>query len=288
MPFLKEQIEIVNATLRAGALKDKRFQSGRFEAIAVDVSRITADDKVEMFPAVMDGHFEVKEIVVNDTYPITVYHKVLGKTYGRQAIQPQYGDGYNAVTERVEMKMVVSGNVQRLKLTAEQLEALVVTGFPDQISATLLSTLSLDSMSVAISGSNLVTAQVFSEEYRGQELFLAPEDILFSVRYAIESKFRKGCMTTGCGDICAPDVSFNFPCNTCDETQSLQIQGADTGTYVSSSLVGKEVLQVTTDGLVRNHNEDFSPWEVQFIASTGTLVFGSDINSSQLIQVLYK
>jgi hypothetical protein len=48
-------------------------------------------------------------------------------------------------------------------------------------------------MLVTLQGSNLLSAQVFNEEYKGFPLFLAPEDIFFSIAYQVETRFRKGC-----------------------------------------------------------------------------------------------
>lgn len=193
MPFLKQQIEIINAELRGEVLSDKRFQSGRFESIAVDVSRLNANGGIETFPAIMSSNYEAQEIVVNDTYPVIIYHKVLNKAYANSPAAGNYGDGNRHMVEKVDAKMVVYGKYAALKLSAEQLEALLATGFPDAIAKTKIAPLKLDNMSVTLTGSNLNAAAVFQEEYKGFDLFLAPEDILFSMRYSIESRFRKGC-----------------------------------------------------------------------------------------------
>ena len=129
---------------------------------------------------------------------------------------------------------------------------------------------------------------VWNALYNGIEPKLKDKDVLVLLNFTVQLTGNTDCFVV---DVCSTPAGFtyDFPVTEeCRPTFNLQIQGADTTTYSSSDLVGKTILQVTTDGLVRNHNEDFSPWEVQFIASTGTLVFGSDINSSQLIQVLYK
>lgn len=194
MPFLKQQIQIVNQGLLNGCLSDARFQSGRFEDIAVDVSRINANGNIETFPAVMDAGYEAREVVMDDTYPIVIYNKILGKSYSAIS-SGSFGDGNKAVLEKVDVKMVVFGKYAALKLTSEQLEALITTGMPDAISKAALAPYKLDNMLVSLTGSTLNAAQVFQEEYKGFDLFLSPEDILFSIRYTIESKFRKNCFT---------------------------------------------------------------------------------------------
>ena len=193
MPFLKQQIEIINNELREGSLSDMRFRSGRFETIAVDVSRVNASGGIETFPAIMNTNYEAQELVVNDTFPIVLYHKILNKTYSSAPVTSNYGDGNRFVVEKAEVKMVVYAKYAAVKLSAEQLEALITAGFSDSIAKTKLAPFKLDSMTVTLTGSNLNAAQVFQEEYKGFDLFLAPEDILFSIKYTIESRFRKGC-----------------------------------------------------------------------------------------------
>jgi len=195
MPFLKQQIEIVNSALRAVSLKDTRFESGRYEAIAVDVSRKMDDDNIQTFPAVMDENYEAKEIVVNDTYPIIIYHKVLSKAYKPEtAPSGQFGDGNRYVNETVTVKMVVYGKYSALRLTREQLEALITSNFPDNIPDAQARALKLDNLTITLNSSDMNSAKVWQEEYKGIPLYLAPEDILFSIGYSINSRFRKGCI----------------------------------------------------------------------------------------------
>ena len=194
MPFLKQQIEIINSELLERSLKDARFQSGRFESIAVDVSRDAGEGKIETFPAIMNNNYEATPITVDDTYPIMIYHKIFSKVYSAEN-KGNFGDGNNYMIEKADCRMVVYGKYAALKLTAEQLEALITSGFPSGIAKSKIAAYKLDNMTVTLTGSILNAAVVFQEEYKGFDLFLAPEDILFSVRYNIESRFRKGCFT---------------------------------------------------------------------------------------------
>lgn len=192
MPFLKQQIELVVNHLKTGALKDTRFQSGRFEAIAVPVTYVDEGKQITI-PAVMDSNYEAQAISVDDTYPIIIYHKVNGKTYAPDT--NNYGNGMSAMVERVDVSMVVYGKYAKLKLTLEQLEALIIAGFPSEINKSLLAAYKLDKLTIQPISSELNPASVFQREYQGVDWFLAPEDILFSIRYTIESRFRKGCFT---------------------------------------------------------------------------------------------
>lgn len=195
MPFLKQIVEIVNSDLRERSLKDKRFQSGKYDGIAVDVSRPLESGGAQTFPAVLDANYEAQPVTPDDTYPITIYHKVVSKRAKNPQGSGNYGDGNGVRGEVVDMKMVVFGKYAALKLTAEQLEALITINFPDVIAKAKTQPLKLDSVLIEYQSTNMNSVAVFQEEYKGFELFLAPEDIMFSIRYSIESKFRKGCFT---------------------------------------------------------------------------------------------
>jgi hypothetical protein len=193
MPFLKQQIELVVNHLKTGALKDTRFQSGRFEAIAVPVTYVDEGKQITI-PAVMDSNYEAQAVSVDDTYPLIIYNKINGKSYATEPGK-QYGDGNSVMVERVDVSMVVYGKYPKLKLTLEELEALIISGFPSQLAKALIAPYKLDRVTVQPVSSELNPIAVFQKEYQGVEGFLAPEDILFSIRYVIESSFRKGCFT---------------------------------------------------------------------------------------------
>ena len=193
MPFLKQQVQIINKLIRATSLSDKRFQSGRYESLAVDVSEKDGE-KVKTFPAIMNSNYEAVPVSVDDTFPIIIYHKIVSKT-NVPVPDSGYGDGNKGRKERADMRMVVYGKYAKLQMTQEELEALITMNFPDQIAKAEISGLKLDAMLVQWNSSNMNGLQVFNQEYRGIEPFLAPEDIFFSISYSIECRYRKGCFT---------------------------------------------------------------------------------------------
>lgn len=198
MPFLNEQILIVNNYLAGSVLTDKRFKSGRFEGIARDVVRQSEGAASQTFPAVMDDNYEAQPISVDDIYAIIIYHKVSGKTYAID--KKQFGDKYIYMVETSAVKMVVYAKYAAIKMTAEQLEALITSNFPDNVAPSALTGLSLDKMLITLKNSNLNRTAVFGEEYKGVQPFLAPEDIFFSINYTIDTKYRKACISVcDCG-----------------------------------------------------------------------------------------
>lgn len=191
MPFLKQQVTIVNNWLKATGLKPEVFAKSRIEAIAVDCSRTETDGSISYFPAVMDDNNEAQAIVVDDTYGLIIYHKIIGNAY---SLNPQqFGDREKLQVQTTRIKMVVYAKYSIVKLKKEELEALIAVNFPDKIPASLSDPLKLDDLDVTLQNSNMVSAQVWQEEYRGTPLRLAPEDVYFSMIYDLTSTYRKGC-----------------------------------------------------------------------------------------------
>ncbi len=198
MPFLAEQVTVVNQELLKGALADARFQSGRFEALANEVIREDSAGKMVTFPCVMSKDYEAQEITVDDTYPIIIYHKLLAQKFDLNNLggKNEFGDRNKWVVETCVLKMVVYGKFSALKVTREQLAAIITTNFPDNMDAaknTLLNSLKLDNVTYAMQSTNFLAKSIWNEEYNGNDFRLAPEDIFFTIIYTIQSTWRKGC-----------------------------------------------------------------------------------------------
>lgn len=99
-------------------------------------------------------------------------------------------------------------------------------------------------------------------------------------------KFGSAALPTVVG---APElnVTVSFPRVTIvssSGTQPLEAFGNDSNTIVMSQLVGKQVIQVSTDGRIRSIINN----EYGFTSSTGTTLFPSIVYSDQVIRWLYK
>ena len=190
MPFQSAIIDIINSQILTNTLCDSRFANGSVNGIAYDGTEIDSNG-IRVYPVVYDLTGNGSKVNPDDTYPIQIYHKILNKTY--QVSASSVGSRSNVVTERTDVKMVVAGWTSRLQLTQEDLEALIASNFPDQIAPALYTPLRLQRLVVTLQSSVLDRAQVYREEYRGIPYQVRPEQILFSIRYQIESTYKKGC-----------------------------------------------------------------------------------------------
>lgn len=187
--FLKEQTELINNHLKAGALKGNRFQAGRF----IPLARLATRGEIAM-PIELNVNNEAAWVGIDDTYPIIIYHRKLNSVY---SINPdeQRGRKNNVVRENTDMLMVVFAKFANVKMTAEQLEAQIVAGFPDVIATPPNG---LNNMVVTAAQSSSDSEAIFNNEYKNTPYKLAPEDIMLSVRYSIQTQFNKGCFDFCC------------------------------------------------------------------------------------------
>ena len=188
--FQSAIIDIINTQIMTDTLCDVRFVGASVSGIAYDGTEIDSTG-TRVFPVVYDLTGNGTKINPDDTYPIQIYHKILNKTY--QVKPSSVGSRANVVSEKTDVKMIVAGWTSRLQLTQEDLEALITSNFPDQISPSLYTPLRLQNLVVTLQSSVLDRAQVYAGEYRGIPYQVRPEQILFSIRYQIESTYKKGC-----------------------------------------------------------------------------------------------
>jgi hypothetical protein len=183
-------IDIINNQIKTNSLCDSRFNNGSINGIAYDGTEVDST-ATRVYPVVFDLSGNGVKVSPDDTYAIQIYHRILNKTY--QIKPSSVGDRANVVSEKTDVKMVVAGWTNRLNMTQEDLEALITSNFPDQIAPALYTPLRLQHLVITLQSSVLDRAQVYREEYRGLPYQVRPEQILFSIRYQIESSYKKGC-----------------------------------------------------------------------------------------------
>lgn len=194
MPFLKEQIDIINEALRKAIFVDKRFAGMQLHGLA-NLVTYKEGEAIKTAPVVMDKNYEPQFIGLDDTYPAIIYHRAQSLSYNSNTNNAQFGRGVNKVVQVADMMLVIYGRFARLKITAEQFEALIVSGFPDEVASEELVPYKLDNMLITLQSSNMLGPQVYAGEYGGPPVVISAEDILFAVRYRIETAFRKNCFS---------------------------------------------------------------------------------------------
>lgn len=68
----------------------------------------------------------------------------------------------------------------------------------------------------------------------------------------------------------------------------VRANGTDRTDVTISTLIGKTILLLFTDGLVRNPDVAVGPVDYTFNSATGLITFASTVYTDQIITILYK
>lgn len=198
MPFLDTLVGLINANLQQNTLTDKRFAAGDFNGIAIPIyrDRPGAQQGKQALPCVYQEGQDAKYVGIDDTFPIIIYHKLQRNT--TQPAKTQFGDGDKTIKATTLLTMTVYADRNRIKLSPEDLESLILSGFSDEIPKTAYPSKGFSSIVVYHMETNFNAQGIFAQEYQNVDFFLKPESILFQITYRIESQYRKDCLAI-CG-----------------------------------------------------------------------------------------
>ena len=191
MPFLNEQVEIINKAIRSRGLSDARFQSGDFNALADQIVENRKSNGDKRYPVVYRKS-KPFNIGLDDKFPIIIYHRQRNSRF----LEPDngFGSGKNVYKEQTDMHLVVFGSRKKLELRPEELSALITLSMPTQVSKTELADMNIDTMLVSLSNTNMDSLSVFREEYSGIDYKVSPDHVLFKIIYTITTQYRKDCL----------------------------------------------------------------------------------------------
>lgn len=195
MPYATEIINKLDAVLAASAFADARFANRYTAGLVQQIPVKSAADssKVIFIPAKVTALNDAQQVVPDDSFNLITYHRMIANNYSARSGSQQFGDTYDERICTSDVIMVVIGFTNKLKLIAEQLEALIVSNFPNLLEKEFVNSLQMNSISIDAASSSFDSVAIFSQEYRGEAYFIKPEMSLFQIRYRIEAAFNKSC-----------------------------------------------------------------------------------------------
>lgn len=191
MPYNNEICLLINDTLKAGNLKDSRFGGAQYHGLTYDT--IEKDSKEKTFPSEYNNG-DFKQVSCDNNYPLVLWHKLLGKRYDKVVADQQYGGTLLKTREVTQGYLVVFANREAIRIPQENLEALVSLGLPNVLDAALVAQYQMDYAEVNVTGSSLITAAIWQQEFKGTELPITPENYLVKVDYQVITTFRNDCI----------------------------------------------------------------------------------------------
>ena len=167
----------------------KRFQAGKLSGIA----ELITDEEEETKPGIVDNYGDVVYCGIDDTNPFQVYHRVI-QPEAEWDFENDFGKLRN-VKETTNMLMVVIGDRNRLKLTAEDIKTGIVAALPLELPVSELNSLGLKTANIIPGTFNWDKAEVYRYEYNIEETALKTNTIMFSFSYQIETVIDQSCFT---------------------------------------------------------------------------------------------
>lgn len=215
--YAPQIVKYINAVLQS-QLSGKQFQRGIYFDIAKQVIRKGDGEDQTPFVVIFDNEGNDLSDIINDKYSLVVYHRMTG--YGFTAIEQNqrdsFGDGARVKGLTMNMVMVVYGNRNVLKMTNEELSALMYCYFPSELPPSLKEQLvGLQQVSFSPVATNNVSAQI--EQTEGIKVH--PENILFALNYVVKEEVNTICFggcdfsfntDSLCFELCAPQAGATF------------------------------------------------------------------------------
>lgn len=191
MPQLNKICVILNAGLKAGTLKSKRFQPGDYYGVTRFVSEKN-DDGTLTRPCVIDNDGKCTPVVVNDSIQLQVYHRIRSLKYD-EVPEDTFGEKKNCLQETASMVCVVAGDRNNLQLTPEDLVAGIAIDIKKQLTQADLVALQIKQGTIIIDDVEIDQEKVYVSEY-GTPYSLKPNFIMASVNYRIITEYNPRCL----------------------------------------------------------------------------------------------
>lgn len=196
MPFLDRIVNHINEQVEAGL--GPKFNGSKIDGIALDHLVKEWDEESEKetqrwFPGILSDEGDIESLVIDDTHPIQIYHKV-ASAKGASSTRDGYGDQIT-YRDNYQMKIIVHGDAAALKMQVYDLEALLLSLIPNEINKTLRTELKLSQCMVSIGDRLFEPYRVWIEEYRNNTFDgLKPNSLFFRVNYQVSQEYTKACL----------------------------------------------------------------------------------------------
>lgn len=185
MGFLDSIVTEINEAVKG---KLTAFPTAEYFGVAYSIPR-KEEKSPAYLPAIIDMNGEAKWMTFDDIRELTVYHKIISSTYSIQK-RGSYGDGNDYVQQNYDMDMIIMSDRKKINIQPDVLEMAFGSNIPSVIKFNGLEPANLTAVSA-----NHSSRSVFSNEFTGVDYYLKPEHILFSIRYRVELRYLKGCIS---------------------------------------------------------------------------------------------
>lgn len=194
MPYSSQIVSYIDSVI-GEALTDSRFTPRLMAGLVqtIPIQSPAEDGKVIFIPAIVSGINDAVAVVPDDNFNLITYHRLITNTYSAKEGSKNFGDGLSYQQAISDVIMIVIAFNGKVRLTAEQLEALIVQSMPNLFAKDFTTDLQMNSIYAQVMSSSFDSVALFSQEYRGETYYIKPDMSLFQIRYQIQASYKKGC-----------------------------------------------------------------------------------------------
>lgn len=179
-----------------GHFQGKPFQKGQFLGVAELVKKDTGDDETGYtVPKVMDADGnDGTNVIINDTYPFQLYHRVVGTSSEDADNSDTFGDG-DEKNIIFEMVLIIFSDRFSTEIDAEAYITALMLDFPRTIKASQVASSQFSKCEITFNDTITNKNEVLTQEYGRDDLGVKQSYIALSFGYSVKLTYSKECFT---------------------------------------------------------------------------------------------
>ena len=182
-------------TVPGGLFQGKPFQKGQFFGVADLVKKETGTDEDDYtVPKVMDANGnDGTDVIINDTYPFQLYHRILDTSSEDANDLDSFGDGNNK-NIIFEMVLIILSDKFNTEIDAESYITALMLDFPRTINSSNIAGSQFSKCEITFTDSNTNKSEVLNQEY-GNNADVKQSYVCLSFGYQVTLTYDKECFT---------------------------------------------------------------------------------------------
>jgi len=198
MSDIKETINYINSLLTAstGSFAGKPFQKGTFNGIAEQHKKTAEEEEDEyLIPMIMDSDStDGTEVVIDDTYPFQLYHRIVGQKSEDATNEDTFGDG-DEKSIIFEMVLIIFADRFNTALDADEYITALMLDIPKTIKASQVTSSQFSKCEITFTDTITNVDEVLSQEYGSKGFEIKQSYVALSFGYELKLTYSKGCFT---------------------------------------------------------------------------------------------
>lgn len=192
MPNLNGVIAIINTAI-GGVLNVEKFQGGELYNQLVElVPEISREGRTTK-PGMVNNYGEVTSVVIDDTLPYQIYHRLTSLNEVSVPEEDSFGDEGDFIEETANMVLILISDRNKILMRGEDLLSLISVNIPKKLNSTQNTALNFIGCEINIESANTNMEEVYQGEYSVASYGLKPNSIMYAINYKIITTFGKEC-----------------------------------------------------------------------------------------------